>query len=61
MRVWTGGGANMAVELMSKLFNMGYSYSDIIGTLFKAVKVHEKMREAIKLEYLRKIEFQHED
>jgi len=54
-----GGRTGVAVGLMTKLWTMGYSCSDIIGTLFKVVKAHEKMGEAIKLEYLREIGFCH--
>ena len=54
-----GGETGVAVQLMTKLWNMGYACSDIIGTLFKVVKAHEKMGEAIKLEYLREIGFTH--
>ena len=50
-----GGKTAVAVELMTGLWNMGYSSSDIIGTVFKVVKAHNKMGEAIKLEYLRLI------
>ena len=49
----------MAAQEMTALWNTGYSCSDIIGTLFKVVKAHEEIPEAMKLEYLREIGFAH--
>jgi len=54
-----GRKTGVAVGLMTKLWSMGYSCSDIIGTLFKVVKAHHGMGEAIKLEFLREIGFAH--
>mmetsp|Transcript_18808 Transcript_18808/g.23077 ORF Transcript_18808/g.23077 Transcript_18808/m.23077 type:complete len:338 (+) Transcript_18808:152-1165(+) len=48
-----------AVKDMTALFNTGYSCGDIIGTLFKVVKAHLGIPEAMKLEYLREIGFTH--
>lgn len=53
-----GGETNVAVQEMTNLWGMGYSCSDIIGTLFKVVKSHD-IPEALKLEYLREIGFTH--
>lgn len=53
------GDTKAAVDLMQKLFRSGYSASDIIGTLFKVVKVRTDLPEALKLEYLREIGFTH--
>lgn len=53
------GATNEAVKEMTTLWNTGYSCSDIIGTLFKVVKAHLGIPEAMKLEYLREIGFCH--
>lgn len=53
------GMTNDAVKEMTALWNTGYSCSDIIGTLFKVVKAHLGIPEAMKLEYLRDIGFTH--
>lgn len=53
------GATNDAVKEMTALWNTGYSCSDIIGTLFKVVKAHLGIPEAMKLEYLREIGFCH--
>jgi len=55
----TGGNTRVAINQMIALCNTGYSPSDIIGTFFKVVKAHDKMGEAIKLEYLKEIGFTH--
>jgi len=52
------GETGPAVEQMQKLWNTGYSCSDIIGTVFKVTKAHD-MPEAMKLEFLREIGFTH--
>ena len=46
-----------AVDLMTALHRTGYSSSDIIGTIFKVIKAHPDMPEALKLEYLREVGF----
>ncbi len=53
------GGTGEAVKEMTALWNTGYSSRDIIGTLFKVVKAHLGIPEAMKLEYLREIGFAH--
>lgn len=53
------GKTNDAVKEMTALWNTGYSCSDIIGTLFKVVKAHLGIPEAMKLEYLKEIGFCH--
>lgn len=53
------GSTNDAVKEMTALWNTGYSCGDIIGTLFKVVKAHLGIPEAMKLEYLREIGFCH--
>lgn len=49
----------LAIHEMQALWQLGYSPSDIIGTLFKVVKNNKELSEAIKLEYLREIGFTH--
>ena len=41
------------------LWDLGYSASDIIGTVFKVTKAHDKLPEGKKLEFLREIGFTH--
>jgi replication factor C subunit 2/4 len=53
------GNAGPAVRQMQSLWKTGYSPSDIIGTLFKVVKVSHELPEALKLEFLREIGFTH--
>eukprot|EP00527_Entomoneis_sp_CCMP2396_P002686 CAMPEP_0198142282 /NCGR_PEP_ID=MMETSP1443-20131203/5111_1 /TAXON_ID=186043 /ORGANISM="Entomoneis sp., Strain CCMP2396" /LENGTH=352 /DNA_ID=CAMNT_0043805253 /DNA_START=130 /DNA_END=1188 /DNA_ORIENTATION=+ len=53
------GDTLKAVQTMQKLCQLGYAVSDIIGTLFKVVKAHMQLPEALKLEYLREIGFTH--
>lgn len=53
------GDTNNAVKEMTALWNTGYSCSDIIGTVFKVVKAHLGIPEAMKLEYLKEIGFVH--
>jgi len=53
------GDTESAVREMTSLWNTGYSCNDIIGTLFKVVKAHNGIPEALKLEYLREIGFTH--
>ena len=53
------GDTNVAVKEMTALWNTGYSCSDIIGTIFKVVKAHIGIPEAMKLEYLKEIGFVH--
>lgn len=52
------GQTKLAVDKIQTLWNLGYSCSDIIGTLFKVTKAHD-MQEALKLEFLREIGFCH--
>lgn len=54
-----GGDTNTAVDAMTALWNTGYSCTDIIGTVYKVVKLQEDIPEALKLEYLREIGFTH--
>lgn len=53
------GDTTKAVEKMNSLWKLGYSASDIIGTIFKVTKAHPTLPEALKLEYLREIGFTH--
>lgn len=53
------GNTKAAVDRMHGLWKTGYSASDIIGTIFKVVKAHPDLPEALKLEYLREIGFAH--
>jgi replication factor C subunit 2/4 len=53
------GDTTAAVHKMDALWKLGYSASDIIGTIFKVVKAHSGLPEALKLEYLRETGFCH--
>lgn len=53
------GDLHQANAQLQKLWTLGYSASDIIGTLFKVTKAHEDLEEGIKLEFLREIGFTH--
>lgn len=53
------GNVKGANDELKKLWDLGYSASDIIGTFFKVTKVHDKLPEGIKLEFLREIGFTH--
>jgi replication factor C subunit 2/4 len=53
------GDTRNAVDKMHSLYKSGYSASDIIGTVFRVVKAHSTLPEALKLEYLREIGFTH--
>lgn len=53
------GDTTNAVHKMNALWKLGYSASDIIGTIFKVTKAHPTLPEALKLEYLREIGFTH--
>ena len=53
------GETGPSVLEMTALWNTGYSCNDIIGTLFKVVKIHLDIPEAMKLEYLKEIGFTH--
>jgi replication factor C subunit 2/4 len=53
------GNAKGAVDQMTELYRTGYSASDIIGTIFKVVKMHLELPEGLKLEYMREIGFTH--
>lgn len=44
---------------LQNLWTLGYSASDIIGTLFKVTKAHLELPEGKKLEFLREIGFTH--
>jgi replication factor C subunit 2/4 len=52
------GNTKLAVHKMNALWKLGYSASDIIGTIFKVCKAMD-MPEALKLEYLRLVGFTH--
>ena len=54
-----GGDTSTAVSGMKGLWDAGYAGTDIIGTLFRVVRNHGEMPEALKLEYLREIGFGH--
>jgi replication factor C subunit 2/4 len=53
------GNVHEANKELQALWNMGYSGSDIIGTLFKVTKAHDTLPEGQKLEFLREIGFTH--
>jgi replication factor C subunit 2/4 len=53
----TKGDTKAACDQMQALWKSGYSTNDIIGTVFKVVKAHGELPEALKLEYLREIGF----
>ena len=53
------GNTASACRTIRALYESGYSPSDIIGTVFKVVRAHDSMGEAVKLEYLREIGFAH--
>ena len=53
------GELRQANTELQKLWTMGYSPSDIIGTLFKVTKAHHDLPEGKKLEFLREIGFAH--
>jgi len=53
------GKTRVAVQTMKSLCSLGYATTDIIGTLFKVVKAHLHLPEALKLEFLREIGFTH--
>ena len=48
-----------ANQMLLKLWNEGYSASDIIGTLFKVCKNNSDLQEDIKLAFIREIGFMH--
>merc|ERR1712070_97752 len=48
-----------ANKLLLKLWNEGYSSSDIIGTLFKVCKNNTELQEDTKLAFIREIGFMH--
>ena len=53
------GELHSAIDNLTKLHNLGYSASDIIGTIFKVTKAHDTLPEGKKLEFLREIGFTH--
>lgn len=53
------GDLHHANAELQKLWTLGYSASDIIGTLFKVTKAHTNLPEGKKLDYLREIGFTH--
>jgi replication factor C subunit 2/4 len=53
------GDLQLANAELTKLWSLGYSPSDIIGTLFKVTKGSLEISEGKKLEYLREIGFTH--
>ena len=53
------GDLHKALEQLQTLWDSGYAASDIIGTIFKVTKAHDKLPEGEKLEYLREIGFCH--
>ncbi len=53
------GELHQANAELQKLWTLGYSASDIIGTLFKVTKAHAQLPEGKKLAYLREIGFTH--
>ena len=53
------GELHQANSELEKLWTLGYSASDIIGTLFKVTKAHTDLPEGKKLDYLREIGFTH--
>eukprot|EP00339_Tiarina_fusa_P026971 CAMPEP_0117019968 /NCGR_PEP_ID=MMETSP0472-20121206/15239_1 /TAXON_ID=693140 ORGANISM="Tiarina fusus, Strain LIS" /NCGR_SAMPLE_ID=MMETSP0472 /ASSEMBLY_ACC=CAM_ASM_000603 /LENGTH=339 /DNA_ID=CAMNT_0004725049 /DNA_START=112 /DNA_END=1131 /DNA_ORIENTATION=+ len=53
------GDLHAANKELANLWSLGYSASDIIGTVFKVTKVHDKLQEGTKLQFLREIGFTH--
>ena len=53
------GELHKANQELTNLWGLGYSASDIIGTLFKVCKAHDQLPEGKKLEFLREIGFTH--
>lgn len=53
------GDIHTANDELQKLWKLGYSASDIIGTLFKVTKAHDELSEGKKLDFLREIGFAH--
>lgn len=53
------GDIDEAYEGMKHLYELGYSASDIITTLFRIAKNYHNMPEYIKLEYIKEIGFCH--
>jgi len=53
------GELHLANGELTKLWSLGYSPSDIIGTVFKVTKASHEIPEGKKLEYLREIGFTH--
>ncbi|KAH7388514.1 hypothetical protein KP509_16G079300 [Ceratopteris richardii] len=58
IRHTVGGNIDDAYAGLKQLYDLGYSASDIITTLFRVVKNYE-MPEFVKLEYLKEIGFAH--
>ena len=52
------GECTKPVDMLLKLYNSGYSCSDIIGTVFKVTK-NIALPEELKLSFLREIGFAH--
>lgn len=53
------GDLHKANAQLASLWKLGYSASDIIGTIFKVTKAHTELPEGKKLFYLREIGFCH--
>lgn len=58
IRHTTGGNIDEAYSGLKHLYDLGYSASDIITTLFRVVKNYD-MPEYLKLEYIREVGFAH--
>eukprot|EP00250_Pteridium_aquilinum_P006933 c16754_g1_i1 orf=312-1331(-) len=58
VRHTTGGNIDEAYTGLKQLYDLGYSASDIITTLFRVVKNYD-MPEYLKLEYLKEVGFAH--
>ncbi|KAM3568181.1 hypothetical protein VYU27_009692 [Nannochloropsis oceanica] len=55
----SSGDLKGAQEKLLKVWNLGYSASDIIGTLFKVCRNHSTMNEGTKLNFIREIGMVH--
>eukprot|EP01029_Cantina_marsupialis_P018233 TRINITY_DN4178_c1_g2_i1.p1 TRINITY_DN4178_c1_g2~~TRINITY_DN4178_c1_g2_i1.p1 ORF type:complete len:342 (-),score=77.10 TRINITY_DN4178_c1_g2_i1:299-1324(-) len=53
------GDISGACAHMRRLYNMGYSAIDIVGTVFKVVKGHSSISESYKLQWLKEIGYTH--
>lgn len=53
------GDVNAALEVLTDLWELGYSCHDIISTMFRVTKIMDSMSEHSKLEFIKEIGFTH--